>query len=142
MTGYASSSGAGLRFAPFGQQRSYVESYAQLSRRALPQRLPSAQTFTVGAEIDLPSGWSAVLPVDSQETGPHGRYSLHYTKDGGKVTARLEIELRGGQVAPEQYSSFRSFLSRLDAAVARRVEATPRPTTASLGGGSPASAGR
>ncbi|MFL5388275.1 MAG: DUF3857 domain-containing protein [Myxococcales bacterium] len=142
VTGYASSSGAGLRFAPFGQQRSYVESYAQLSRRTLPQRLPSAHSFTVGAEIDLPSGWSAVLPEDSQETGPHGRYSLHYAKDGGKVTAQLEIELRGGQVAPEQYSSFRSFLSRLDAAVARRVEVSPRPVTASLGGGSPASAGR
>ncbi|MFL5417096.1 MAG: transglutaminase domain-containing protein, partial [Myxococcales bacterium] len=142
VTGYGSSSGAGLRFAPFGQQRSYVESYAQLSRRTLPQRLPSAHSFTVGAEIDLPSGWSAVLPEDSQETGPHGRYSLHYAKDGGKVTARLEIELRGGQVAPEQYSSFRSFLSRLDAAVARRVEVSPRPVTASLGGGSPASAGR
>jgi tetratricopeptide (TPR) repeat protein len=97
VTGYASNSGSGLRFAPFGQQRSYVESYAQLSRRTLPQRLPSAQTLTVGAEIDLPSGWSAVLPEDSQENGPHGRYSLHYAKEGGKVTARREIELHGGQ---------------------------------------------
>jgi cellulose synthase operon protein C len=132
VTGYASISGAGLRFAPFGQQRSYVESYAQLSRRTLPERLPSAQLLTVGAEIELPSGWTAVLPEDTRESGPHGRYSLHYANEGGKVTARLEIELAGGEVTPQQYASFRSFLSRLDAAVARRIEASPRAQTASL----------
>jgi hypothetical protein len=142
VTGYASTSGSGLRFSPFGQHRSYVESYAQLSRRALPERLPSAQLLSVGAEIDLPSGWTAVVPENTEESGPHGRWSLRYAKDGNKVTAKLEIELGSGQVSPDQYASFRSFLSRLDAAVARRVEASPRPETASAGGRSPATAGR
>ncbi|TMB31482.1 MAG: DUF3857 domain-containing protein [Deltaproteobacteria bacterium] len=141
VTGYASKTGNGLRFSPFGQHRSYVESYAQLSRRALPERLPSAQLLTVGAEIDLPSGWTAVLPENSEESGPHGRWSLRYAKDGNKVTAKLEIELASGQVSPDQYASFRSFLSRLDAVVAQRIEASPGPKTASLGGGSPATAG-
>jgi len=57
------------------------------------------------------------------------------------VTAKLTIELASGQVSPDQYASFRAFLSRLDAAVARRVEASPGPKTASLGTGSPATAG-
>jgi hypothetical protein len=140
---FASASSTGLRFSPFGQRRSYVESYAQLSRRSLPERLPAAQTFSLGAEIDLPAGWTAVLPEDSSESGAHGRYSLRYTKEGDKVTAKLEVELSGGEVSPEQYGSFRSFLARLDAAVARRVEASPRPETAALGGGaSRAMAGR
>jgi hypothetical protein len=83
-----------------------------------------------------------VIPQNSEESGPHGSYSVRYSKEGGKVSARLEVQLASGQVSPDQYASFRSFLSRLDAAVARRIEASPRPQTAALGGGSPATAGR
>jgi hypothetical protein len=81
------------------------------------------------------------VPENTEEAGPHGRWSLRYAKDGNKVTANLTIELASGQVSPDQYASFRAFLSRLDAAVARRVEASPGPKTASLGTVSPAAAG-
>src|SRR3954470_3726977 len=54
--GFAAPAGAGLRFSPFGQRQSFVESYAQLSKRALPQRLPSAQKTVIDAQVELPRG--------------------------------------------------------------------------------------
>jgi hypothetical protein len=128
--GFASPAGKGLRFSPFGQQRSYLEAYAQLSRRRLPQRLPAARKLSVAAEIELPQGWSAALPEDASDQGPHGRYSVRYAKEAGKMTAQLELELDGGTVAPQEYPAFRAFLGRLDDALARKVEAAPAPRTA------------
>ena len=122
---FATLSAGALRFSPFGQQRSYVESYAQLSRRALPQRLPAPQRLTVSAEVELPRGFRAALPNDASEEAPQGSWSIKYAGGEGKVTASLTLELKGGTVAPQEYAAFRAFLGRLDRALLRKVEAAP-----------------
>jgi len=127
---FAALSSGALRFSPFGQQRSYVESYAQLSRRTLPQRLPSPQRLTVAAEIELPRGFRATLPQDASEQAPQGNWAIRYAGGKGKVTASLLLELKGGMVAPQDYAAFRSFLGRLDQALSRKVEASPPAQTA------------
>jgi transglutaminase-like putative cysteine protease/Tfp pilus assembly protein PilF len=127
---FAMLSGSALRFSPFGQQRSYVDSFAQLSRRNLPQRLPTAQKMTVLSDVELPGGFSAAVPDDASEAAPQGTWSVKYTLAEGKVTARLELELKGGTVSPQDYAAFRAFLGRLDRVLSRKVEATPRPRTA------------
>ena len=127
---FATATAGALRFSPFGQQRSYVESYAQLSRRALPQRLPAPQRLTVSAEVELPGGWRAVLPQDASEDAPQGNWSVKYALGEGKVTARLELELKGGTVAPQDYAAFRAFLGRLDRVLLRKVEAAGPAQTA------------
>ena len=127
---FATLSGGALRFSPFGQQRSYVESYAQLSRRALPQRLPAPQRLTVAAEVELPRGFRAVVPQDASEEALQGSWSIKYAGGEGKVTASLTLELKGGTVAPQEYAAFRSFLGRLDRALLRKVEAAPPAQTA------------
>ena len=127
---FAAVSAGGLRFSPFGQQRSYVDSYAQLSRRVLPQRLPEPQRLTVSAEVELPRGFSATLPQDSSEEAAQGSWSVKYARADGKVTATLLLELRGGLVAPQDYGAFRAFLGRLDRALLRKVEAAPPAQTA------------
>ena len=127
---FATLSAGALRFSPFGQQRSYVESYAQLSRRALPQRLPAPQRLTVWAEVELPRGWSASLPEDASENATQGSWSVKYARGDGKVTASLTLELKGGTVAPQDYAAFRSFLGRLDRVLLRKVEAAPPAQTA------------
>ena len=127
---FATLSAGALRFSPFGQQRSYVESYAQLSRRALPQRLPAPQRLTVSAEVELPRGWSASLPEDASENATQGSWSVKYARGDGKVTASLTLELKGGTVAPQDYAAFRSFLGRLDRVLLRKVEAAPPAQTA------------
>ena len=128
--GFATLSSGGLRFSPLGQQRSYVESYAQLSRRTLPQRLPAPQRLTVSTEVELPRGFRATLPKDAAEQAPQGSWSLRYAEEDGKVTSSLVIEMKGGTVAPQDYAAFRSFLGRLDQAVSRKVEAAPPARTA------------
>jgi hypothetical protein len=128
--GFAAPAGKGLHFSPFGQQHSYLETYAQLSRRALPQRLPAARKLALTAEIALPAGWSADVPADATDEGPHGRYVVKYGKEPGKITAHLELELDGGTVSPQEYPAFRAFLGRLDETLSRKVEATPAPQTA------------
>jgi hypothetical protein len=127
---FAATSTRGLRFSPFGQQRSYVESYAQLSRRTLPQRLPTPQRLTVTTEVELPRGFSVTAPDDSAAEAPQGAWSVKYAIADGKLTARLELELKGGIVSPQEYGAFRAFLGRLDRALSRKVDATPPAQTA------------
>jgi cellulose synthase operon protein C len=118
---FAAIAGTALRFSPFGQQRSYVESFAQLSRRTLPQRLPTPQHLTVAAEVELPRGYSAAVPADASENAPQGAWSVKYSAAHEKVTARLELELKGVTVAPQEYAAFRTFLAHLDRALSRKV---------------------
>src|SRR5438132_1506631 len=130
-TGFAFPAGAGLRFSPFGERQSFVESYAQLSKRALPERLPSPQKTLIESQVELPAGWTATLPEGARESGPQGSYQVSYAREGGLVTARLELTLNGGLLAPKDYGAFRAFLGRLDEALHRRVEAAPATQTAS-----------
>ena len=118
---FAAPTPAGLRFSPFGQRQSFVESYAQLSRRSLPERLPLPQRTVIEAEVQLPA----------QESGPQGAFAIRYAREEGKVSARLELTLNGGLLQPSDYGAFRAFLGRLDAALQRRVEAAPAARTAS-----------
>jgi tetratricopeptide (TPR) repeat protein len=129
---FAHKAGAGLSFAPFGQRQSFVETYAQLSKRVLPQQLPVPQRTVIETEVELPRGWGATVPESAQEDGAEGAYSVTYRKDGAKVIARLELTLRGGTLQPAQYPAFREFLGRLDASLRRRVEARPFMQTAAL----------
>jgi len=95
-TGFASPSGAGLHFSPFGQRQSYVEAYAQLSQRSLPERLPAPLQSSIVTELELPSGWSATLPEGVHESGPQGSYEISYAREPGKVVSRLSLTLNGG----------------------------------------------
>ena len=128
--GFASPSGSGLRFSPFGQRQSFVEAWAQLSRRALPERLPVPQRTVVEARVDLPAGWTATIPEGAHETAAAGAYSITYARLDGHVTARLELTLNGGLLQALDYPAFRAFLGRLDSALLRKVEAQPPARTA------------
>jgi tetratricopeptide (TPR) repeat protein len=130
-TGFALASGGGLKFSPFGQRQSFVESYAQLSRRLLPQRLPAPQKTVIESRVELPAGWTVTLPEGARESGPQGSYQVTYAGDGAQVTARLEFTMNGGLLQPKEYGAFRAFLGRLDEALHRRVEAMPAARTAS-----------
>ncbi|TMA45991.1 MAG: DUF3858 domain-containing protein [Deltaproteobacteria bacterium] len=129
-TGFAYPKGDGLQFGPFGHRQSFVETYAQLSKRLLPQRLPLAQRTVVESEVELPAGWTATMPEGARETGPQGSYEIAYTREQGRVVARLTLTLNGGVLQPADYARFRAFLGRLDDALQRRVEATPPAQTA------------
>lgn len=66
------------------------------------------------------------LPEPLAEQGPFGSWSVGYALEGpggNTVVARLTQELTGGQITQDRYADWRSFLERLDAAVARPVEA-------------------
>ena len=130
---FALAVGTGLRFSPFGRRHSFVESWAQLSTRNLPQRLPAPQRTVVEAEIELPQGWTATLPAGERGASPQGAYEITYAQQGGKVTARLELTLQGGLLQPHEYGAFRGFLQRLDVALQRRVETGPVQTAGRLG---------
>jgi Tfp pilus assembly protein PilF len=127
---FAYPKGSGLQFVPFGQRQSFVETYAQLSRRSLPQRLPLAQRTVIESEVELPAGWAATMPDGVRESGPQGAYEIGYESSGGKISARLTLTLNGGLLQPRDYAAFRAFLGRLDDALHRRVEAAPRAQTA------------
>ena len=118
--------GGSLRLAPFGRRPRTAEAWAQLSRRVLPLKLPAAQTTSVEHHLELPAGLVPRLPEPLAEQGPFGSWSVGYALEGpggNTVVARLTQELTGGQITQDRYADWRSFLERLDAAVARPVEA-------------------
>ena len=129
-TGFANPKDGGLQFGPFGHRQSFVEAYAQLSKRSLPQRLPLAQRTVIESQIELPAGWTATMPETAREAGPQGSYEIAYTREAAKIVARLTLTLNGGVLQPPDYAAFRAFLGRLDDALQRRVEATPLAQTA------------
>ena len=130
MAGFATSDGGKLRFRPFGQRGSYVEAYASLSKRLLPQRFSAPHSQQLRYEIELPKGFTATLPEDLSEESPQGTFKVNYKRDGSRVTADLLVQIRGGSLQPSGYQAFRAFLGRLDAALQRQVEAAPQTTTA------------
>lgn len=117
--------GGRMRFNPFGQRPRAVESWAQLSRRTLPMRLPPAQRTTVESRVILPPGVRVELPPPAVGEGPQGRWSVSYAQETGAVVARLTTELVGGQIGAADYPAWRAFLEKLDVAVARPLEAAP-----------------
>jgi Flp pilus assembly protein TadD/transglutaminase-like putative cysteine protease len=129
---FAHRSGSGLSFDPFGQRQSFMEAYAQLSHRALPQQLPVPQRTVIESAVELPAGWTAELPSGTQEEGPVGAFTVSYRHEAGKVMARMELTLKGGTLQPAQYPAFREFLGRLDAALRQRIDARPSTQTAAL----------
>ena len=129
-SGFAVPSGPGLRFSPFGQRQSFVEGLAQLSQRALPERLPYPQKLVIESQVELPAGWTASVPDGLRESSPQGAFEITYAREDGKVTAKLSLVLNGGLLQPKDYGAFRAFLGRLDEALHRRVEAAPATQTA------------
>ena len=96
----------------------------------MPERLPVPQRTVVESTVALPAGWSATLPEGAHELGPQGEYTVAWSQQDGKVTARLELSLNGGLLKPMDYPAFRAFLGRLDAALLRKVVAAPAVKTA------------
>lgn len=128
--GFAVPGGTGLRFSPFGQRQSFVEGLAQLSQRALPERLPYPQKLVIEAQVELPAGWTATVPEGVRESSPQGAFEISYAREEGKVRARLSLVLNGGLLLPGDYAGFRAFLGRLDEALHRHVLASPAAQTA------------
>ena len=128
--GFATAFPGGLRFSPFGQRQGFVEAYAQLSKRSLPEQLPVPQMTVIESDVELPAGWTATLPQGVKESGPIGAFQISYEQSGGKVHARLDVTLKGGLLQPAEYGAFRAFLGRLDSALQRKVEAAQGPRTA------------
>ena len=69
------------------------------------------QKTVLEAEVTLPQGWTATLPEGASESSAQGAFEIRYTQSNGKVTARLELTLRGGVLQPAEYGAFRSFNS-------------------------------
>jgi cellulose synthase operon protein C len=122
---FAAALAGSLRFSPFGQRQSFVEAWASLSRRSLPQQLPLPQKMQLAARVAVPAGYAVTLPAGSEEKGPQGAWSVRYEREGEEVLAHLSLELSGGTLAPGDYPAFRAFLGRLDQALLRRVSASP-----------------
>jgi hypothetical protein len=122
---FAATRAGGLHFSPFGQRQSFVEAWASLSRRLLPQQLPLPQKTQLTARVAVPAGYTVSLPAGSEEKSPQGAWSVRYEREVEEVLAHLSLELGGGTLAPGDYPAFRAFLGRLDQTLLRRVSASP-----------------
>lgn len=120
---YAQVDGERLSFSPFGEGRTYVESYAPLSARKqdLVLAYPWVNFFTY--RYSLPAGMPAQeLPSDVDVKGPFGTVSLTYRKEGDRLVAEGQVKLDRSKVSAQEYPEFRRFMGEIDQALARKVK--------------------
>lgn len=123
---FAHAEDGSLVFSPFGQSRSYVESYAALStrRQELVLKHPWSNQFTY--RYALPPGFTpGELPSDLDVKSPFGQVRLRYRVEEGALVIDGQVSLELTRISPADYPAFRNFLSEIDRGFQRRVRLEP-----------------
>jgi len=123
---YAQREGDGLRFSPFGAQRSYSERWAGLAARRQDLVLgdPDENRFTY--RIALPKGFDVrELPEAATADTSHASFEVRYRAEPGAVVAEGRFILKDGRIPVADYAAFRAFTAAADAAFARTVQIGP-----------------
>jgi tetratricopeptide (TPR) repeat protein len=72
--------------------------------------------------IHLPAGASAEqVPEGGTAESPFGTVMLRITREGDRILARTEIEVRTDRVAPDQYEAFRRWVQEADQILRQRI---------------------
>lgn len=111
-----------LLFSPFGEDLRYVRNYAPLSSRRFPVKLGVPWRNEFSYRVTLPKG-GVVKNAGSPLTGtsPFGSYSLSVTPSSdGAVLISGHVAFDVESVQPNEYQSFRQFLSQIDRAFGQR----------------------
>jgi tetratricopeptide (TPR) repeat protein len=127
---FAEKDGSGLRLLPFGQARSYVETWAPLASRALELAVgePHENRFTF--RYALPAGWAAVeVPPPQRLDAPFATFEVSYRSEPGALVAEGHIVLKATRIPPADYGAFRSFAAAIDRALASPVRLAPASAT-------------
>ena len=99
-----------------------VSSYAEAAQRANPLELTFKHTWRQRLELRLPQGWSAKAVSPVKLESPFGTFeaTAEASPGGAVLDATLRLDVR--QIPADQYPAFRSWLSRIDQALAQVVE--------------------
>ncbi|MFL5270578.1 MAG: DUF3857 domain-containing protein [Anaeromyxobacteraceae bacterium] len=123
--------GDGLRFAPFGASRRFVETYAPLSARRHDLVVGEASEVSLTYRYALPPGWRATeLPPPERFDAPPASLDASWAEEGGGLVVRAKVALKVARVAAADYPAFRELLGRIDRALARTVRVAPAPAQA------------
>jgi hypothetical protein len=115
----------GIRFFPFGNPRTFTETYAPLEERQFDLVLPSPGMIHSVYKYSFPNGFAPTgVPTDVSEVTPFGRYTLSHRVDNGTLYFELEVALTVSRVSVKDYPAFRAFVGRMDQAFSRKVVAT------------------
>jgi tetratricopeptide (TPR) repeat protein len=125
---FAERDGEGLRFLPFGNVQSYVETWAPLSSRTLDAVVGEPYESRFAFSYRLPPGWEAQLPPADRLETPLASFDVAYRREPGAVVAEGRVRLEKGRVSAADYGAFRDAAARLDRALSRPVRL--RPSTA------------
>jgi hypothetical protein len=115
----------GIRFFPFGNPRTFTETYAPLAERQFDLVLPSPGMIHSVYKYSFPNGFTPTgVPTDVSEVTPFGRYTLSHRVQDGTLYFELEVALTVSRVSVKDYPAFRAFVGRMDQAFSRKVVAT------------------
>ncbi|MFN3199752.1 MAG: DUF3857 domain-containing protein [Bradymonadia bacterium] len=99
-----------------------VSSYAEAAQRANPLELTFKHTWRQRLELRLPQGWSAKAVSPVKLESPFGTFEATAEVSPGGVVLDATLRLDVRQIPADQYPAFRSWLSRIDQALAQVVE--------------------
>jgi len=113
---YAERVGEGrLAFRPFGDARSWVESYAPLSSRQQPLVLRHAFENRFEYTYELPEGFRVErLPRTGEVRSDFGFATLAIEEAEGRVIARGTVSIAVPRIEAADYPAFRRFLAEVD----------------------------
>ena len=112
-----------LRMPVLGYRAGLVRSLAPQAKRehTLMMTSPSLEEHTI--ELSLPAGYAfSQVPQGARLEGPHLRFSLEVTAEGGRATVRSRLEYTTVRVSAADYRAFRDLLGQVDAALEQTFE--------------------
>ncbi|HVU02063.1 MAG TPA: DUF3857 domain-containing protein [Polyangiaceae bacterium] len=123
--------GAATRFArPEGDSLSIpvtpsfrlTPTYASLTSRHLPLRIPPMGTIDDTFVVKLPPGTKVLsLPPAAQGTGPFGSYAVSVTEEPQKISVKTKVTLTANVVPPDAYAAWKQFAADVDSALTPRL---------------------
>lgn len=103
-----------------------LSDYASLGERehdlvlAAPWRHESRVTYTLAEGLEF-----AAVPENVELSGPFGRFSVRYERDGRKLVVTKVVELSTNRVKAADYQAFRTFVNRADRAERQEIGVRP-----------------
>ena len=96
--------------------------YASLSTRKLPVKLPPLGTLDDTFVVKLPASAKVVsAPPRAEGMGPFGSYSVTVEEQPSKVIVKSRVTLTATTIPPENYAAWKQFTADVDSALTPRL---------------------
>jgi tetratricopeptide (TPR) repeat protein len=101
--------------------------YASLSTRRLPVKLPPVGALDDTFTVTIPAGYRVVsLPDKAAADSPFGSYSITAREEDGRVVVQSRVVVKAVTVPQDKYAAWKQFCAEVDSALVPRLVLGPK----------------